>query len=113
MELDTRMPASGGEYVFNYDICGPMQGFLAFWIAFAVMVPASCGAVGQTAGVYLAALFELDDNKPLCILIADIFMSKAPYNFIYVSIVLMMKPPSSSVLPIRRWAPCSNDTPRV
>jgi amino acid transporter len=76
MELGTRMPASGGEYVFNYDICGPMQGFLAFWVSFVIFVPATCGAVGQTAGVYLATAVGLDDNTTLCTLIADLIISR-------------------------------------
>jgi hypothetical protein len=53
-----------------------MQGFLAFWVSFVIFVPATCGAVGQTAGVYLATVVGLDDNTMLCTLIADLIISR-------------------------------------
>ena len=75
MELATQMPASGGEYHYTYNICGPSLGFLVWWMSFAVDQPASSGFVAQTAGLYLATALGMENHPLLCVLIADLIIS--------------------------------------
>ncbi|ELU01972.1 hypothetical protein CAPTEDRAFT_143990 [Capitella teleta] len=75
MELGTLMPSSGGEYVYSYTVLGSWAGFLAWWIGFVVVTPASCGAIAQTAGVYLATAVGRPGDKILCVLTADLIIS--------------------------------------
>lgn len=82
-ELATIMPVAGGDYSYCYQIGGDLPAFVVGWAQLIVNVPATCGAVSQSAGLYIAKATGHEDNLALRTLIALLVLCKLFSELIY------------------------------
>ena len=74
-ELACIMPVAGGDYYYNYIIGGPALGFVIGWIHIVIYLPASCSAIAQTGGLYIATCVGLESHHALITLLAVMILS--------------------------------------
>lgn len=69
-ELGTTIPKAGGDYVYLYEILGPLAGFMTAWIHLVVIAASSCAVIARTAGLYIIQPLGLECREDIITLIA-------------------------------------------
>ncbi|MEZ6133566.1 MAG: amino acid permease [Pirellulaceae bacterium] len=83
--LVSRLPMSGGEYLFLSRFVHPSVGFLAGWISVIAGFTAPIALAAQGAAVYVTPMLKLDD-PPLAAIAAAIIVAAAACHLVGVSI---------------------------
>ena len=69
-ELGSALPVAGGDYAYINHVLGPLPGFLCLWVMVILVGPIAAAIMGRTIGVYFNAVFGLECNTLLVVLVS-------------------------------------------
>ena len=58
-ELGTVIPKAGGDYVYIYNILGPLPGFICAWTHSMIVAPSANAVISRTAALYMGQALGL------------------------------------------------------
>jgi len=69
-ELGTMIPKSGGDYVYIYEILGPLAGFVCAWTHVMIVAASANAVMCRVAGVYILKALGLECNESMAMSIS-------------------------------------------
>lgn len=69
-ELGTMIPKSGGDYVYIYEILGPLAGFVCAWTHVMIVAASANAVMCRVAAVYILKALGMQCEEPLAISIS-------------------------------------------